>query len=150
MLLMRAPLSSSSACMMCKYPNQQLPLACHAYNSTCCPAPSAPVSNQAQPSLGCTCCISLSTLAACNGSDLVCALRFVLHNCGEMRRCLELLKIMTESRHAFGDLEKMKLSKLSFLVVVDIVLLALGALSSSDGGFACDDGIGSTWCSWCT
>ena len=40
-----------------------------------------------------------------------------------MRRCLELLKIMTETRHAFGDLEKMKPSKLSFLVVLDIVLL---------------------------
>ena len=86
----------------------------------------------------------------CNGSDLVCAIQFVPHNCVEMRRCLELLKIMTETRHAFGDLEKMKPSKLSFLVVLDIVLLALGALSSGDGGFACDDGIGSTWCSWCT
>ena len=64
-----------------------------------------------------------------------------------MRRCLELLKIMTETRHAFRDLEKMKPSKLSFLVVLDIVLLALGALSNGDGGSACDDGIGSTWCS---
>ena len=36
---------------------------------------------------------------------------------------MELLKIMTETRHAFGDLEKMKPSKLSFLVVLDIVLL---------------------------
>ena len=89
-------------------------------------------------------------MLACNGSDLVCALKFVLHNCVEMRRCLELLKIMTETRHAFGDLEKMKPSKLSFLVVLDIVPLPLGALSSGDGGFACDDGIGSTWCSWCT
>ena len=72
-----------------------------------------------------------------------------------MRRCLELLKIMTETRHAFGDLEKMKPSKLSFLVVLDIVLLcwhlehlvavmvdllvmmvlvALGALDSEGGG----------------
>ena len=58
---------------------------------------------------------------------------------------------MTETRHVFGDLEKMKPSKLSFLVVLDIVLLALGALSSGDGGFARDDGIGSiSWCSWCS
>ena len=40
-----------------------------------------------------------------------------------MRHCLELLEIMTETRHVFGDLEKMKPSKLSFLVVLDIVLL---------------------------
>ena len=45
-----------------------------------------------------------------------------------MRHCLELLEIMTETRHVFGDLEKMKPSKLSFLVVLDIVLLALGAV----------------------
>ena len=51
-----------------------------------------------------------------------------------MRRCLELLKIMTETRHVFGDLEKMKPSKLSFLVVLDIVLLAIGPRSSSGDG----------------
>ena len=39
---------------------------------------------------------------------------------------------MTETRHAFGDLEKMKPSKLSFLVVLDIVPLPLGALSSGE------------------
>ena len=118
MLLMIAPLSSSSACMMRKYPNQQLPLACHACNSTCCPSPSAPVPNPAGLALHLVHIIEDPCLLA---TALILFVR--LKNCVEMRRCLELLKIMTETRHAFGDLEKMKPSKLSFLVVLDIVLL---------------------------
>ena len=84
-----------------------------------------PKCTSAQPSWACAAlgAYHWGRLLACNGSDLVCALQFLLHNCVEMRRCLELLKIMTETRHAFGDLEKMKPSKLSFLVVLDIVLL---------------------------